>query len=592
MADVAAIRVESVRCVGFRGLEGVEITLHPQVTVLVGRNNAGKSRLLRAIALAMGAVPADRDDLTVDGPRQSHVDVVLAPANADSPEAFDARVGPLLQTGSRQTVSEEPLRERISWRTSIARSAEGFSAETARHLRRWDNSAGDWVTTGVEVGRDLLRLCRAHLIETGRDLATELRQRGSAAHRLMDDLELYPEVVDELQAQLDSLSSAIVSGSRTFQDVGSALRELASHVDAVGDPLVRPVPGRVNDLSAVASIELVDGSGQGLPLRMHGTGARSLASLRLQGVLYERRLGAGGGDVRPHALTLIEEPEAHLHPQAQLDLPRLLDSIPGQVVVSTHSTHLVSEVEQDRLRILTPVKGGLRITTLESVADPPEGTPRQLDDRFYVSEMEKLRRCVERPFGELLFASAVVMGDGATERSILPIVLRHALATVGHGLCVIDPGSMNDPAAIAALKAARLFGIPWFLFADGDVKGTEAVEAIVTQLKISAEEREKRVVQVPEGATEQMFADFDPSLCHAALAAMKPGTEPIADAELVKELGRVKGSVGRYLGIELITKHPVVASWPAPLGELVERIKSHFEPSAVQRTPGDTHTDR
>ena len=37
---------------------------------------------------------------------------------------------------------------------------------------------------------------------------------------------------------------------------------------------------------------------------------------QVQGILYDRLLGADGGSLRPHPVTLVAEPEAHLHPQA------------------------------------------------------------------------------------------------------------------------------------------------------------------------------------------------------------------------------------------------------------------------------------
>ncbi len=103
-AGFAAVRVERVVVRDFRGIRECDLTLSPKLTVLVGRNNAGKSRLLRALSIALGAIAADRDDLTVAGPGSSSTDVVLAPAGAseDGSEAFDARVARRL--GEVQTI--------------------------------------------------------------------------------------------------------------------------------------------------------------------------------------------------------------------------------------------------------------------------------------------------------------------------------------------------------------------------------------------------------------------------------------------------------------------------------------------------------
>ena len=93
--------------------------------------------------------------------------------------------------------------------------------------------------------------------------------------------------------------------------------------------------------------------------------------------------------------------------------------------------------------------------------------------------MERLKRQVERPFGELLFTNAIVIGDGATERAFLPVMLRHALGPKADGITVVDPGSMGHPLAAAVVKFACLVEIPWFLFADSDDDGSEAAHYLV-----------------------------------------------------------------------------------------------------------------
>ena len=94
LRDRAAVYIAEVVVRGFRGLGECHLHLEPGLTVIVGRNNAGKSRLLRAIAVALGALPADRDDWTVDCADEPTIDLVLAPMHGEQvDEEFDEQVG-------------------------------------------------------------------------------------------------------------------------------------------------------------------------------------------------------------------------------------------------------------------------------------------------------------------------------------------------------------------------------------------------------------------------------------------------------------------------------------------------------------------
>ena len=75
----AAIFVERVTIRNFKGIEYLDVDLRPGLSLLVGRNNAGKSRILRALHVAIGLIPVERDDLTVGSKEPAEIDVIVAP---------------------------------------------------------------------------------------------------------------------------------------------------------------------------------------------------------------------------------------------------------------------------------------------------------------------------------------------------------------------------------------------------------------------------------------------------------------------------------------------------------------------------------
>lgn len=560
--DYAAVYVKSVRLRNFRGIAECTLELEPDLTVLVGRNNSGKSRILRALAIALAAVPPDRDDLTVGGAGEAVIDVVLAPTVEDGDEeVFAGRVARRL--GGVQFISESPARERFGWRTHIRRSAEGFGVRSDHTLLVFDDTSQSWVDQESRSPTHEQRsVVEADLVETRRDLVEELTRRGSPVRRVLDDLEVSADVREGLEAELSGLSDRIVDASGSLEAVRLALKVLQNAVDAVGTPSLQPLPLRLEELARSVSIDLDTGAGS-LPMRFHGAGARSLASLQVQSVLYDRRLGRDGVALRPHPVSLVEEPEAHLHPQAQFELPSLLDRIRGQVIVSTHSAHLATVCDPRSLRLLRGQEDSIEVIDLRPAATDEDADERARRPSLHLEEMEKLRRLVERPFGELLFATAVVLGDGATERALIPPLARHRLGARAHGLCVVDPGSLASEHAIAVVKFANLVGLPWILVADSDEQGRLHAQRLVDE---HGDGDASHVVWVPgepgdghDGATEQMFIDHDREVCEAACRVL--GLEDGAD--LLVFMKRKKGALGRLLAAELIASRP----WPCPPAE-------------------------
>ncbi len=578
----APLYIERCRIRDFRGIDSCDLEFEPGLTIFVGRNNAGKSRVLRAIGVGLG-LPAEMDDMTVGGSKPAQIDLFVAPippSDNQGDEQFDPSIVPRIGRDI-QVTREEPLRERFAWRTTIRRSAEGLGARSDTGILTFDAPKEEWVLrpNPAPLSRDQRQLFAVDLVETRRDVVEDLTRRGSAIRRVLNDLEVGEKTRQELEAELKTLGQRIVDGSASLGAIKDALGELDGHVGGLGKPALNPLPIRLEELGHSVAVDMDSGNGA-LPLRLHGAGARSLASLQIQGVNYRRRLGRDGPKTRPHPVTLVEEPEVHLHPQAEFELGNILESLPGQVITTTHSSHLVTSVQPRSIRLLRQQKGSTVVVDLGPVGTNDRSVHRALRENTHASEMEKLKRLIERPFGEMLFASALVMGDGATERSFLPVVLSHALGANSHGICVIDPGSLKSDLAHAAIKFADLVDIPWFLFSDSDGPGREDATKLIND---HAKGDGNHVVWISAAsaassadgsAIEKMMVAFDEELCRDACMQVRPDAEPTSPT--LKLLKSAKGSVGGAVARQLVERYPDSTKWPACLGDLVGRLRNEL----------------
>lgn len=569
--------LERVIIRNFRGIKEVSVELEPRTTILAGRNNAGKSRIISAIQLALGGRGGDPDDFTVGESEIPTIDVFFspqAPESVNEDTIFEKEISNIFRTVS-QTVVEDPEMEKIAWRTTVTRTNDGIGAKTTSNFLRFDMTTGNWSLPGKpdEVSYKQRRVFAVDLINTGRDLRDELGRQGSAIRRVLSDLEVPEEERGELETGLVNLSARILASSATLASVSEELSGIHEVVGSVGKPAISALPITLEELGRAISVDLDTGSGA-LPIRMHGSGSRSLSSLQIQRVLYDRRLGKDGMAVPPTPITLIEEPEAHLHPQAVMELPYLFDKLSGQKVISTHSAHLVTSARPECMRLVHQTSKGMIITDLGPASDEDTATHRVFRPKNYVEELEKLKRLVERPFGELLFSSAIVMGDGATERAFLPAVFRKALKDKAHGISVVDPGSLSTGLAAAVVKFSVLARLPLFIFADSDESGKKAI----AELEKSARPSEIFTIWIDNdesgktisggAAIESMLANFDAEICWEACRIIRPDGQ----GTLLKQMKKIKGSSGAILADLLINKYPDPEDWPAPIRNLVSAI--------------------
>ncbi|MCY3819139.1 MAG: AAA family ATPase [Gammaproteobacteria bacterium] len=467
-AAPSGISIRRVAIRNFRCIDDLQLELEPGTTYLVGENNAGKTSILLALWSALGNRRPVDDDLrrTPDDSAvgDAVVDVFLVPPR-----------GQRFATELRQRlvyVQRDPSKgtEVVGIRTVFHPSREGAALSTRRSFLQ-PGADGNWTPVNApRMPQDLMARLEAHLLDASRDLVDERGNRTSIWGRVLADLQIeqHPEQGvgrEALEQDLADLARRVRDSSPVLRTLQSDLGGIAEAQASVGRVEVQPLPPRLEELARTAEVVLHQPRQPVLPLRQHGLGSRSLATLLVFQTLAKLRLGADRG-FQPQLLTLLEEPEAHLHPQAVFALRGLLDRLPGQRIVSTHSSQLVADADPRSVRLIRRSANSIRVLAL-----PPDTAKRVL----------QFRRLVERPFGEIIFARALVLCDGSTDRYVLPTLLSGYFRCnpAGLGISFVDCGPMNQPHTMSIIRAAHDLELPWLAFTDRDPAGIRALRSLI-----------------------------------------------------------------------------------------------------------------
>ena len=336
---------------------------------------------------------------------------------------------------------------------------------------------------GAPVTERHLALISFTLLQADRDLVAEMRRRTSRWGRLLAQRDLAHEIESEVEEQLRDLGDFVLDNSPVLGRLRDHLDEVQEAMPTVEHVELEPLPSRIDDLTRATDILVTAPNGPRLPLRMQGLGSRSLAELMVYRA-FAAELSGTDEPYEPHVLACFEEPEAHLHPQAQLAVMSIIDEMRGQRIVTTHSPQIAAEADIRKVRLFRSSDDGSTVSESHSVSE---------------EEVIKLRRLAERPHGQVLFSRLVIVGDGATERAALPVFAREhwGIDPEGMGVSFVDPLSLGQAAPLIGLLDD--LGIPWLALVDGDQGGRDALKTIKNRLRRSMTSISDRVVRLPEG---------------------------------------------------------------------------------------------
>ena len=173
-----------------------------------------------------------------------------------------------------------------------------------------------------------------------------------------------------------------------------------------------------------------------LPEKYNGLGYRNLISIYLRLIDFrEKWLKAlsDGQNIEPIHIVFVEEPEAHLHAQAQqVFVKKAFDALCNnqvikenswlntQLVLSTHSNHIVNELDLNCMRYFKRVMDTTDKIPISTVVNLSSTFGTDDDTKQFVTRYIRLTHC------DIFFADAVIFVEGPAEKILVPSFLAKA----------------------------------------------------------------------------------------------------------------------------------------------------------------------
>lgn len=472
------IILSKVRIKNYRSIESLSLELGLS-NLLIGQNNTGKTNFLKALNLAVsGAADISEDDIFVahgerlERAKTAMIDIVLQPVDERgriSNEFSEFWTSVFTDSWITTGADGNFVGIRTEIKFDLIKDSYGLSR---RCIRQWGDSIDDATieTRKTNFNEDMRTYLQSFYMDANRDIVQDLRNRKSYFGRVTSNYDLAQEIIYEIEEQLNAANAKIIESIPSLQQTKERIAVIGQTIGSGSSRVeIEPLARKITDLNKGMDIIMQDGNAASFPISQHGYGTRSWISFLTLSAFVENQSQRLREDDEAEQFIMLtmEEPEAHLHPQAQRQLFEQISCFQGQKVVSTHSPSIIAQCMLTDTIYFSKRDG--KTTAIRYKSDDAQ------------SDAESIFREVINTRADLLFASAVILCEGITEELALPVFFAEhfGCAPYSLGVSIISTGGQKYKQYLSLIKD---FNLPWFIFSDGEVKTIQTVKSAIRDI--------------------------------------------------------------------------------------------------------------
>lgn len=465
------MHIKNIKINNFRNFSNFNIDFKDGFQTIIGENNIGKSNLFWALRLVLDKNLSynsrnlqekdfcDFEDLTIE----SYISISI--------EFYGKNLAKFPNLHAIKT-SNETLRITYVFvhKSKLIPTEEVFENIEIKDFQwRLFGGGNDFdiadISTLSQINFGDIEGINLYYISGFRNINSDLA--GSTKSLLSEYCKSREDAESELGIVKDILAKSTdeLNSQEFMPEIAEALKTKNSEI--AGEHFTFPIslgflPNDDNEVWNQLKIFYNPKEGKNIPMNILGLGQKNLLylSLFLSKLINQQ-------DDNEINLLLIEEPEAHLHPQLQKILFSNLGVMKNtQVFMSSHSTHIASDCDYKNLNVI--YRNTKKIVKAFSPFINEGANQKEL------REQQLLKRYLDATRSELFFSSAVILVEGVAEQFIIPEIAKKVFGVnlVEHNISVIPIHSRYFDPFLRMFKEEN-FELTCCAIIDGDAKEHE-----------------------------------------------------------------------------------------------------------------------
>ena len=452
---IAKIKLEN-----FRKFKKMDIEFNSNLNVLVGENNAGKTAIIDSIRILLGTQSNDyykinRNDFYYDGNNFADTFKISCYIKGIN----DKEGGKFLEY---LTFSENENGENEPYiKVEMIANLKNDKIYSDVYIGDLDEEEG------YRIPGEIKEFFRVAFLKPLRDAENQMiAKKNSRLSQILLNIDsdiLKDSEQNELKKIISEANGNIKETTNKIRIKGIGSNEEIPIIDIINEFIYKANPGkeRLN-----ANFQIQDDSLREILEKLsiefeepnEGLGIENLLFIAIEFLLLKNSTYLGIKTV------LIEEIEAHLHPQTQMNLinyivKNYLEEESGQIIMTTHSPNITSKVDIEKI-IMCKNNGVYSLKSSET--------------KLEKGDYKFLSRFLDVTKSNLFFAKNIIFVEGDAENILIPTLAKIILGDTleSKGISVINVGST------AFLRYSRIFqrkddtdiGIKIAIITDLDIK--------------------------------------------------------------------------------------------------------------------------